>query len=142
MENRFELALKIALEAHAGQVDKNGEAYILHPLAVMANLTHPVTLSEKIVAILHDVIEDSHFQLKDLTFLTKEEKVSIDCLTKRKGQTYEFYLLLIAQNAIARKVKLADLKHNMDITRLCAKTQKDWTRIQKYTEAYCYLTNY
>jgi hypothetical protein len=118
-ESNFEtllaLAITLANQAHAGQLDKAGKPYISHPLTVMSQMNTP---ESKIVAVLHDAIEDS-----DLT---------IAAITKRDGEPYEDYILRVKSNAIARKVKIADVTHNMDISRIANPTEKDFQRLEKY----------
>lgn len=136
----LDLALKIATEAHKGQVDKAGVAYIEHPKFV-ANLVN--TEEEKIVALLHDVIEDTTVTLQDLKKygFSKEVIEAIILLTKNKTVKYSEYIRNIKLNKIARIVKIADLKHNSDISRLSSITQKDLDRLKKYKEALRILEN-
>ena len=136
----LDLALKIATEAHKGQVDKAGVAYIEHPKFV-ANLVN--TEEEKIVALLHDVIEDTTGTLQDLKKygFSKEVIEAIILLTKNKTVKYSEYIRNIKLNKIARIVKIADLKHNSDISRLSSITQKDLDRLKKYKEALRILEN-
>ena len=136
----LDLALKNATEAHKGQVDKAGVAYIEHPKFV-ANLVN--TEEEKIVALLHDVIEDTTVTLQDLKKygFSKEVIEAIILLTKNKTVKYSEYIRNIKLNKIARIVKIADLKHNSDISRLSSITQKDLDRLKKYKEALRILEN-
>ena len=136
----LDLALKIATEAHKGQVDKAGVAYIEHPKFV-ANLVN--TEEEKIVALLHYVIEDTTVTLQDLKKygFSKEVIEAIILLTKNKTVKYSEYIRNIKLNKIARIVKIADLKHNSDISRLSSITQKDLDRLKKYKEALRILEN-
>ena len=131
----LESALKIAVEAHVGQKDRYGKPYILHPLRVMSRMD---TAEEKIVAILHDVIEDT-----SCTFEQLAEKgfppciiAALDCLTKREGEEYGAFVERSASNPLALRVKLADLEDNMDIRRLAEVTEKDRERLNKYLVAY------
>ena len=135
MTTLLETAIRIAVEAHAGQKDKNGQPYILHPLRVMARV---MTEDQKIVAILHDVIEDTPWtpdQLKDRGF-PPHILQALDCVTKRKGEAYEDFVTRSASNPIASRVKLADLEDNMDVRRLPQITPKDQERLAKYLTAY------
>lgn len=138
MNSNVEIALQIALTAHKGQVDKGGHPYILHPLRLMHNVD---SLEEKIVAILHDVVEDSHFSFSDL----ENEgipKVCIDALkllTHAKDVPYMDYIKSISANPLAKAVKLADLKDNCDTSRLKEITDKDKERLKKYRIAIAYL---
>ena len=124
-------AIAIANQAHAGQLDKAGKPYISHPLTVMAQMD---TLETKIVAVLHDAIEDSDLAIADLVrqgfpkFITD----AIAAITKLKGEQYADYILRVKSNAIARQVKIADVTHNMDISRIVNPTEKDFQRLEKY----------
>jgi (p)ppGpp synthase/HD superfamily hydrolase len=129
-------AIEIAEAAHAGQKDKGGNPYIGHPMRVM----HAVDLEEeKIVAILHDVVEDTHWTLEKLRKEGFSETVlaAIDSVTKRKEQceTYDEFVKRAASNPIGRKVKLADLRDNSDISRIPNPTPEDYKRIEKYRNA-------
>lgn len=135
----YEKALSTAELAHAGQLDKGGNPYILHPLAVAGKVDGP---REKIVALLHDVVEDTTVTLEQLAREFPEEIVeAVDRLTKKKGPGYsqEEYLRKIKENEIARKVKLADLEHNMDMSRIAHPTPKDYRRLEKYRECETFL---
>lgn len=132
-------AYRIAQKAHFGQVDKAGVDYIKHPETVASFVT---TDEEKAVAYLHDVIEDTAVTLDDLKDNGFSEKVitAIDILTKKRGQDYQTYLKAVRENELARVVKLADLRHNSDLTRLNQVTQKDLNRCKKYQDAINYLS--
>lgn len=132
-------AHEIAKEAHFGQVDKAGLDYIKHPETVAAFVASE---EEKIVAYLHDVIEDTDVTLEDLRNQGFSEKVltAIDILTKKKGQDYQTYLEIVKENELARVVKLADLRHNSDLTRLSKVTSKDLKRQEKYQSAIKFLS--
>ena len=127
-------AYMIANRAHKGQVDKAGKPYILHPLYVMSKMH---TEEEAIVAILHDVIEDTDCTLDDLRKAGFSENVleSLRLLTHDPKEQYMNYIMKIKDNPIARSVKIADLKHNMDLTRSPHPTQKDYERVEKYKAA-------
>ncbi len=120
-------------------VDKAGTPYILHPLSVMMRMH---TIQEMIAAVLHDVVEDSDQwtlqRLKDEGF---DQYIidAVDALTKREEETYEEFIERVSDNAIAVKVKLADLEDNMDITRLHNLTDKDKQRIEQYHKAWMKL---
>lgn len=134
----LELAIKVATEAHVGQVDKGGKPYINHPQAVAASLTNT---EYKIVAYLHDVCEDTSItsdDLKDMGF-TYRIVNSIRLLTKTDELTYEEYLRRLRMDSCARAVKIADLKHNMDITRIPNPSEKDYVRIEKYKKSLAFL---
>lgn len=130
----LETAIQLAVLAHKGQVDKQGAQYILHPLRVMIKLKKE---EDRIVGVLHDVIEDTNITLKELSALgfTKEIIEAVDCLT-RKDESYEDFILQIKKNPIARRVKLADLADNTDPER----GSMDAERVKKYTKAINTLT--
>ncbi|HET4405931.1 TPA: GTP pyrophosphokinase, partial [Streptococcus pneumoniae] len=127
----IDIALAIAKKAHAGQVDKAGVDYIQHPLYVASQVN---TEQEKAVALLHDVIEDSDITAADLfaSGLSNEVVTAVQILTKKKGQSYQEYLGKVKSNNLARVVKLADLKHNSDLSRLKSVTNTDYERVKKY----------
>ncbi len=135
-----EAAIAIALKAHAGQVDKAGAPYILHPLRVMAAMT---TDMERAAAVLHDVIEDSPLTGADLIDAGMPHAVvdAVVAVTKVKPCVYEDYLDQVKRNPIARTVKLADLRGNMNLDRLPMLTDEDWQRHWKYQHAVRYLLN-
>lgn len=135
----IDIALAIAKKAHAGQVDKAGIDYIQHPLYVASQVK---TEQEKAVALLHDVIEDSDVTVDDLLVsgLSNEVVTAVQILTKKKGQNYQEYLEKVKSNNLARVVKLADLKHNSDLSRLKSVTDTDYERVKKYKNAINYLS--
>ena len=135
----IERARVIAVAAHAGQMDKAGKPYIEHPLAVAEKLRGE---REKIVALLHDVVEDSPVTLEDIRQAGFGEEVvaALECITKRAGEAYGEYLARVMSNPIARSVKLADLAHNMDLSRFETMTERDWQRHRKYEHAVAVLT--
>ena len=135
----LELALSIATEAHNGQFDKAGVDYIEHPIYVASQVD---TEEEKAVALLHDVIEDSSFTAEELLLAVLPETVvaAVQILSKKKGQDYQTYLENVKSNPLARVVKLADLKHNSDLSRLRSVTDNDLERLEKYKRAIDYLS--
>ena len=135
----LEQAIYIALQAHSGKLDKGGSPYILHPLRVMLTM---VTTVEKIVAVLHDVIEDSSFTIQQLKQNGFSKKVldAVSLLTKKENQSYQDYISVIKKNPLAAKIKLADLKDNMNTGRLKKITVDDKERLKKYKAAYKFLT--
>lgn len=137
--NKYELALKIATEAHKGQVDKSGVPYINHPL-IVASLVD--TEEEKIVALLHDTIEDTNITEQDLLNYGFSNKIveAVKLLTHNKNVPYMVYVAKIKDNELARKVKIADLTHNSDLSRLKEITEKDKKRYEKYQKALLYLS--
>ena len=132
--NNLEQAITIAIKAHAGQVDKAGQPYVLHPLRLMLKFETEV---EMIVAVMHDVIEDSEFTQDDLKKFGFSESIveAIDCLSKRNGENYDDFVLRVSQNNLASKIKVEDIKDNLDITRLNKITDKDLKRVEKYHRA-------
>jgi len=135
-----ELAFEIAKAAHVGQTDKAGLDYILHPLQVAAEMT---TDEEKAVALLHDIIEDTDVTASELLARGLPDNVveAVEALTKKHNQNYAAYLAGVKKNRLATAVKLADLKHNSDLTRLEKITQKDRDRAEKYRKAIEYLSD-
>ena len=125
--------LVIATNAHAGQFDRGGAPYILHPLKVMHYLKSD---DEELMcmALGHDVIEDTAVTYQDLRSAGISERViaGIRALTKQPGQTYEEYKAGVFASEDAMRVKLADLRHNTDIRRLKGVTEKDIARMAKY----------
>lgn len=140
----LEDAIIYATNAHKGQKDLSGKPYILHCLAVMMKMD---TDTERIIAVLHDIVEDTNVKFIDLIRdlgLTEEIVSAVECLTKQAWQKdyFEDYIKLIKKNPIARKIKLADLIHNMDFHRTLGReemTEKDKDRIAKYYKARVYL---
>ncbi len=135
-----EKALKIATAAHKGQVDKAGIDYILHPMAV-ASYFQAENL--KAVAYLHDILEDTKLTSKDLREKEMPEDViqAVEAMTKVSGEDYFKYLERVKANDLARQVKIADLKHNSDLSRLKTITEKDIKRREKYLKAIEFLKN-
>ena len=135
----LELALSIATKAHRGQFDKVGIDYIEHPIFVASQVDSE---EEKAVALLHDVIEDSSVTAEELLNAGLPETVvtAIQILSKKKGQDYQTYLENVKSNPLARVIKLADLKHNSDLSRLSSVTDKDLERLEKYKKAIDYLS--
>ncbi|NKF30173.1 MULTISPECIES: HD domain-containing protein [Pseudomonas] len=134
MTQTLERAIAIAATAHAGQVDKGGAPYILHPLKVMLRMS---SLEERIVAVLHDVVEDCGISLEDLRKEGFSEAVlsAIESVTKVPGESYEDFVERAAQNPIGRVVKLADLEENSDLSRIASPSWDDLERIEKYRRA-------
>ncbi len=132
--------VEIAAKAHAGQVDKAGRPYILHPLRLMMRMETP---HEMMTAVLHDVIEDSDVRLDDLRSEGVPDEVlqALELLSRRDGQAYEQFITQIKPNALARKVKLADLADNMNLMRLENVGSKELERLAKYHRAFKELTS-
>lgn len=133
-------AIEIAARAHAGQEDKGGSPYILHPIRVMLKTGSE---TERICAILHDVLEDT--DVSNTALLQEgfpEEILSVlDCVTTRQGETYDDFIDRILENETACRVKLADLADNMDLSRIPNPTDKDRQRLAKYQDAAKRITN-
>jgi len=138
VSNNIDRAISIATKAHEGQVDKAGLPYILHPLRVMFQFTSEV---EMIVAVMHDVVEDSDVTIHELSqngFSTIIIE-AIDCLTKRKNENYNDFILRISTNDLAIKIKIGDIRDNLNLTRLNDIDSKDFMRINKYYKALKFL---
>lgn len=130
----LETAIKIAVDAHKGQVDKAGKPYILHPLRVMLAVD---TDSEKIVAVLHDVVEDTDWtfgRLRDVGF-PEDVLDAIYSVTRLPGESFMEFIRRAGQNEVGRKVKIADLQDNLDLSRIAEPTDKDRKRMKKYRKA-------
>ena len=140
MNDKLELALKIATKAHEGQVDKAGQPYINHPMHVASLVTKT---NEKIVALLHDVVEDTNITFKYLEAQGFSDEIieALKLLTHDESVTYFDYVELIKCNKLARAVKVADLTHNSDISRIINPQEKDRKRIEKYKQALLILKN-
>lgn len=131
----LERALQIAVQAHAGQTDKSGAAYIFHPIRVMMRCTSPAA---KIVGLLHDVVEDTSVTFADLEAegFSSEVLAALRLLTHDDAVPYPDYIDLVKANTIATEAKLADLADNMDIRRLQEVDDKAAKRFKKYLAAY------
>ena len=127
-------AINIATDAHRGQTDKAGESYILHPLRVMLKMKDD---NSRIVAVLHDVVEDTWVTLDLLQHEGFNQDVidAIDALTRRENEKYFDFIQRCKLNNIAKFVKLADLEDNSDINRIKNPLEKDYKRTQKYKDA-------
>ena len=139
----IEKALQIAAKAHEGQVDKEGLPYILHPLRVMAGVAG---LEAQIVALLHDVIEDTPVTADDLLREGFGEAIvaSVLCVTHRKDEPYADYVVRCKGNEVARRVKLSDLEDNTRLPRTIFRLDRiehDLARIRRYVLSYKYLTD-
>lgn len=129
-------AIAIAADAHQAQVDKVGRPYILHPIRMMMQAQSE---SEQILALLHDLVEDCpewSFDRLAAEGFTPDILAALDCVTARKGETYDEFVDRVLTNPIAIKVKLLDLEDNMTLTRLPELTEKDIARLEKYHRAY------
>jgi (p)ppGpp synthase/HD superfamily hydrolase len=133
------IAREIATKAHQGQLDKADQPYITHPEFVASQVTGD---EAKAVAWLHDVVEDTSVTFDDLRAAGLSESVieGVDAITKRDSEDYETYLARVAANPLAKAVKLADLTHNMDTSRLKIITENTRVRLEKYKVAFAKLS--
>ena len=136
----LERAIEIAAAIHAGQTDKGGAPYILHPLRVMLRVARG---AQQIVAVLHDVVEDSDGKITfdDLAREGFSQEVidGVRAVTKIDGESYEAFIARAALDPVGKAVKLADLAENSDLSRIDRPTQKDLERVEKYRRAMEYL---
>ena len=132
-------AMQLCFDSHKEQVDKSGMPYIFHPLILAEQMD---TEETTIVALLHDVVEDTHITLEDLRSMGFGETVleAINLMTHEKGVPYMEYVAAIKKNPIARQVKIADLRHNSTLSRLDSVGRKDLERVAKYNKALAFLT--
>lgn len=136
----LERAIEIATEAHKGQFDKAGREYIGHPIRVMEM---GKTEDEKIVGVLHDVIEDTDwtFERLEAEGFSQEVINALRCVTKTsENENYDEFIDRVKKNPLAASVKINDLTDNMDIRRLPYLSDKDVKRLKKYLKAYKRLT--
>ena len=135
----LERAIEIAVAAHDGQLDKAGIEYIGHPMRVMAAGS---SVDEKIVGVLHDVVEDSAWTFEQLAAEGFAPQIieALRCLTKLEGESYDKFIARVKCNALATAVKLNDLTDNMDIRRLPYLSDKDVKRLKRYLKAYKQLS--
>ena len=131
------LASKIAYKAHEGQTDKAGVPYIFHPIHIAEQMDSEESC---VVALLHDVVEDSDITLEILSKYFNDDIIAaLRVLTKKENDDYVMYIKRVKTNKLATKVKIKDLEHNRDLTRLDEATDKDRKRSMKYWEAIRYL---
>jgi (p)ppGpp synthase/HD superfamily hydrolase len=133
--NLLEKAIILATKAHAGQQDKGEQPYILHPLAVMSRVA---SIDAKIVAVLHDVIEDSTVTVDDLQDEGFSDVIiqAVLAVTRQEHETYEAFIDRVSQYDLAVEVKLADLEENMNLDRIPNPSVKDKQRLARYQQAY------
>lgn len=133
--NILEIALKLALNAHAGQTDKAGRPYILHPLRIMSQMH---TDEERVVALLHDVLEDSCYKPQDLIEqgIPSNLVKTIMLLSKNEHDNYDKFIEKISKNRLAVKIKKADIEDNLNLLRLKSIHSNDVKRIKKYHTAW------
>ena len=127
-------ALALCFEAHKEQIDKSGMPYVFHPFHLAEQME---TEETTIVALLHDLIEDTNYTIHDLSTMGFDKAVidAIALMTHADNVDYMDYVRAIKENPIAKTVKLADLKHNSDLTRLDVVDEKSLTRREKYLKA-------
>ena len=132
------IALRLCFEAHRDQLDKSGLPYVFHPFHLAEQMTDEDTT---VVALLHDLIEDTDHTLEELRALGFGEQIltAIALMTHDESVPYMEYVAAIKENPIARAVKLADLRHNSDLTRLESVTPYDVERTEKYAQAIALL---
>lgn len=134
----YDHALRVAIKAHEGQKDKSGREYVMHPIRVAERCKDP---RAKIVALLHDTIEDTDVTVEYLRNEGFPEEIisAVLSVTKQKGESYEDFVRRAAENPLGREVKIADIEDNMDIRRLKEITDEDVARLRKYLCAWQYL---
>ena len=127
-------ALKFMFEKHKEQYDKSGMPYVFHPFTVAQSVDDE---NSTIVALLHDILEDTETTTDELRELGFNEEIieALEYLNHDKNVDYFDYIKNISTNKIATKVKIADLKHNSDLSRLNEITQKDLDRVEKYKKS-------
>ncbi len=132
-------AMKLCYQAHRYQTDKSGIPYVFHPIHLAEQMDDEATT---VTALLHDVVEDSAYTLRDLEAMGFAPDVleALALLTHQETVPYMDYIAAIKQNPIARAVKLADLAHNSDLTRLDTVDAKSLARVEKYRQAIALLT--
>ncbi len=134
----LEKAIGLAVQAHCGQKDKSGMPYILHPLRVMQRCD---TVDEKIVAILHDTIEDTDITVEKLldegfpSYIVE----AIDAVSRKEGESYEDFVRRSSMNELGKRVKINDLLDNLDGSRLSSFSEKEVERFNKYLGALSFL---
>ena len=134
-------AIKLMFKLHRDQTDRSGLPYVFHPWHVAESMDDEAST---IVALLHDSLEDTEITLDELADMGFPDEVihALDLMTHRDGDDYFAYVEKLADDPLARKVKLADLKHNLDISRLETVTEKDLERAEKYRKAIEYLERF
>ena len=131
-------AFEFMYAKHQGQVDKTGAPYYLHPLKVASFVSSE---EAAIVALLHDTLEDTDATKEEIAEIFGSEVADrVERVTHKKGDSYMEYVKKAGADPVTREVKLADLRHNMDLTRFSVITEKEIKRVaEKYVPAYNYL---
>lgn len=137
----YNAAMKIAYRQHMGQVDLSGKRYINHPIRVSDACD---SARQKVVALLHDVVEDTDYTINDLRNADHikdypEIIEAVDALTRRKGESYMDFIRRVSKNGIALCVKIHDLEDNLDCKRIPDMKEEDWSRMKKYYKARKFL---
>jgi len=140
LPNMYEKALQIATEAHRGQKDKAGNDYIDHPIRVSQRCK---SQKAKIVALLHDTLEDTDLTVEDLKNHGFDNEIieAVLSVTRNANESYADFIARASQNPIGKEVKIADLEDNMDLRRLEQITPKDMVRCEKYLHSWRYLNS-
>ena len=127
-------ALRLCYEAHKGQFDKSGVPYVFHPVHLAEQMPDE---DSTVAALLHDVVEDTAYTLADLERMGFPARAleAVSLLTHDPKEPYLSYVARVKENPVARLVKLADLRHNSDLTRIPQPTEKDYARVEKYAKA-------
>lgn len=127
-------AMKLCFEAHKNQLDKSGMPYVFHPFHLAEQMSDEDTT---VVALLHDVVEDTEHTFENLSEMGFNSTVlsALRLLTHEKATPYMDYVAEIKKNPVARAVKLADLRHNSDLTRLDTVSEEALVRVEKYKKA-------
>lgn len=131
-------AMKLCFAAHKEQTDKSGVPYVFHPIHLAEQMDTEETV---IAALLHDVVEDTAYTLKDIANMGFSQQIidALALLTHDEPMPYMEYVSRVKENEIAKAVKLADLKHNSDLSRLDVASDKSLARVKKYEEAIALL---
>lgn len=141
-EEKWGKAYVFANEAHDGQTDLNGDPYIQHPYRVSMDGDVLESFTEQIVALLHDVLEDTDVTYDEIEEEFGEEVAeTVGLLTRGPDDTYEEYIRILSYHDMARRVKIADLKDNMKLWRISDPSEKDWERWRKYHKWWRFLTD-
>ena len=127
-------ALRLCYEAHKGQFDKSGVPYVFHPVHLAEQMGDE---NCAVAALLHDVVEDTEYTLRDLESMGFPAPAleAVRLLTHDPEEPYLSYVARVKENPVARQVKLADLRHNSDLTRIPHPTEKDYARVEQYAKA-------
>lgn len=137
-------AITITTEAFDGVVDKAGRPYILHCYEVMRGVLHHNDDELSAAAFMHDLIEDTDWTIEMLREAGFSEDIvqTVEALTKKKGGSYDTYIYGLVFNPMAVKIKMSDLRHNMDTLRLDSLDDKGLQRLKKYHKTYKYLEGF